>query len=204
MIKSTLFMALFSLISFTLFAADESLPVAIVQVAKGTVLLDGKAVKLGDTINKPGMLETKDKSVVQLKIAKWNNTITLGPLSSMMLNFTEDKKYTLDKGSCRWKTSANEAANVAGGKGKIFTRHVSMGVRGTDFLLKTNALLGESEVIMFDGEVKMDNLEDPENSVIVKKGQWGGLGGRYGKKIAPPLDLPAAVVELAAKAIVVE
>jgi hypothetical protein len=198
---------IFSLIllySLTLHAAEETIPTAVVHKVLGTVLFEGRPVKLGDSIDKAGLLETSEKSVIQLTVAKWGNSITLGPLSSMMLNFSDAKKYTLDKGSCRWKTAVNAAKELVGGKGKIYTRHIAMGVRGTDFLIKTNALLGESEIIMFDGEVQMDNLSDPENTVVVKKGQWGGVGGRYGKKIAPPLDLPQAVLDLAEKVIKVE
>lgn len=197
----TLFILMTLLSTLNVHANSEALPSAVVQKVLGTVLFEGKAVILGDTINKPGLLETKEKSIISLKIEKWGNSITLGPLSQMKLNFNEEKKYTLDKGTCRWKTAVDAAKKVIGGKGKIYTRYVALGVRGTDFFLKTNTLLGESEIIMFDGEVQMDNLNDPENSVIVKKGQWGGLGGRYGKKIAPPIDLPQSVLEMTSKVI---
>lgn len=204
MFRAAIIFTFILLSSLTLHAAEETLPVAVVHKVVGQVLFEGKAVKLGDSIDKAGLLETREKSVIQLKVAKWGNSITLGPLSSMMLNFNDQKKYTLDKGTCRWKTAVDAAKDIVGGKGKIYTRHIAMGVRGTDFLIKTNALLGESEIIMFDGEVQMDNLSDPENSVIVKKGQWGGVGGRYGKKIAPPLDLPKEVLDLTSKVIEVE
>lgn len=204
MIRLFVFIFTTLLSSMNLHAAEETMPSAVVQKLVGTVLFEGNPVKLGDTIEKAGIIETKEKSIIQLTIAKWNNSITIGPLSQMNLNFKDDKKYTLDKGSCRWKTAVNAVKESIGGKGKIFTPQVAMGVRGTDFILKSNPVLGESEVIMFDGEVKMDNLSDPENSVIVKKGQWGGVGGRYGKKIAPPLDLPQAVLDMANKVIEAE
>ena len=195
--------ALFS-ISITTFArAEEPAPVpptALVHKIVGSATLDGVVLKTGDLIEKPGVLETKEKSLIQLKIAKWNNSISIGPNSKMTLNFTNEKKYTLDQGTCRWKTALKDAAKEAA-KGKIYTKNVAMGVRGTDFLVKSFPLFGETEIIMLDGEVQMENLEDPANTVVVKKGQWGGLGGRYGKKINPPLDLPQSVLETFEKTI---
>lgn len=175
-------------------------PTASVQKIIGTVLFDGVAVKPGDIIDKAGLLETKEKSYIKITIEKWNNSIAMGPHSKMALNFSDEKKYTLEQGICRWQTAAKNALKE-NSKGKIYTKNVSMGVRGTDFLLKSFALFGETEIIMFDGSVQMDNLEDPANSVTINKGQWGGLGGRYGKKINPPLDLPANVIATFEKAV---
>ena len=168
-------------------------PIAEVQKVVGQVFFNGLNLKVGDKIEKNGSLETRDKSMVQFKIAAYNNIITIGPRTKMTFNLTGEKKYVLEEGSCRWKTEIKNALKSPA-KGKIFTKTVAMGVRGTDFLVKSNALFGEVEIIMFDGEVLMDNLEDSDNSVIVKKGQWGGMGGRFGKKIAPPLDIPPSAL----------
>lgn len=180
----------FTLFSLSLFAEEPAgPPTALVTKLRGEVLLDGQPIKEGDTIAKPGKIDTKDKSFVQLKIEKWKNFISIGANSHMILNFSEDKKYTLDSGTCRWKSFAESTT-----KGKIHTRNVSMGVRGTDFFLKANTILGETEVIMFDGEVLMENANDKENTLAVKKGQWGGLGGRFGDKIRGPINLPKEVL----------
>lgn len=186
------------LLSFSLSAAE--VPSAVIQRLVGTVLFEGQPVKLGDVLDKPGTIETREKSLVQLKITKWDNQISIGPASKMILNFTDEKKYTLEEGLCRWRSALREAAGDWGseGKGKIHTKNVSLGIRGTDFLLKRFSLFNETEIIMFDGEVQMENLEKPENKITVKKGQWGGLGGRYGKTINPPLDLPQSVLNSAA------
>ncbi len=190
--------SLFSfLVSFllvtNLFAQDNTPPVALVHKIVGVASLDGKELKQGDILAHDGLLTTKDKSFIQLKIEKWNSSINLGSNSKMELNFANEKKYTLTDGYCRWKSLIRDAV-TKNGKGKIYTKNVAMGVRGTDFLIKSFPLFGETEIVMFDGEVVMDNLDDKTNSVSVKKGQWGGLGGRYGKKINPPLDLPKEVL----------
>ncbi|MBY0412799.1 MAG: FecR family protein [Bdellovibrionales bacterium] len=189
-----LLLVLFTTIFLNLSFAED-IPSALVHKIVGSVTLDGVLLKQGDVIAKPGVVETKEKSLVQLKIAKWENSITIGANSKMTLNLNEEKKYTLDSGLCRWKSDVKEALKKkANGAGKIFTRQVSMGVRGTDFLVTVNPVLGESEIIMFDGSVEMSNLEDTTNTVMVTKGQWGGLGGRFGKKIAAPLDLPPTLL----------
>jgi hypothetical protein len=192
---------LISLQSLVLFLSMTSLsfaldlpPSGLVVKLRGTVLFEGKAIKEGDLIEKVGKIETREKSFLQIKIDKWKNTISIGPDSSMQLNFSDAKKYTLEEGSCRWKSFAKSDT-----KGKIFTKSVSMGVRGTDFLLKTNPLLGETEVIMFDGEVMMENLKDKDNTALIKKGQWGGIGGRFGEKIGPILNLPSEILVSADK-----
>lgn len=169
-------------------------PTALVTKLRGEVLLDGHALKEGDTIDRPGKIDTKDRAYVQLKIDKWKNTISIGANSHMLLDFNDVKKYTLESGTCRWRSFA-ESMN----KGKIHTRNVALGVRGTDFFLKANTVLGETEVIMFDGEVLMENSNDKENTLAIKKGQWGGLGGRFGDKIRGPIELPKSVLDTTEK-----
>ena len=177
-------------------AAAPTIPSGLVIKLKGTVLFEGAPLKEGDKIEKVGKIETKDKSYLQIKIEKWKNNISIGPNSVMQLNFSDDKKYTLDAGTCRWKSFAKSES-----KGKIFTKRAAMGVRGTDFYLKYAPLLGETEIVMFDGEVMMENLNDKTNTALVKKGQWGGIGGRFGEKISPIIDLPQSVLDSSEKSL---
>ena len=194
--NKVIFTLILALLSFRALSEDwpANTPVpALVHKVIGQVLYDGKILKAGDKIEKKGLLETREKSLVQLKIEAYNNTISIGPNSKMVFDPSGEKKYTLDQGSCRWKTDVKNSLKGSA-HGKVFTKTVAMGVRGTDFLVKSFALFGEVEIIMLDGEVQMENLEDPSNTVLVKKGQWGGMGGRYGKKIAPPIEIPATAL----------
>ncbi|MFA6236612.1 MAG: hypothetical protein WC635_04720 [Bacteriovorax sp.] len=170
-------------------SAAPTPPTALVTKLRGTVLFGGIQLKEGDIIDKVGKIETKNKSYLQVKVDKWKNFISIGPNSVMELNFADDKKYTLEEGTCRWKGFGESAS-----KGKIFTKRVALGVRGTDFFLKYTPVLDETEVVMFDGEVKMDNLKDANNTAVIKKGQWGGIGGRFGEKIGNILDLPQSLL----------
>lgn len=190
--RKFIFLLTLLLFSFTVLAVDLP-PSGEVVKLRGEVVFDGLPLKVGDLITKVGKIETKDKSYLQIKIDKWKNTISIGPNSSMQLNFSDSKKYTLEAGSCRWKSFAPSDS-----KGKIFTKTVSLGVRGTDFFLKTNTLLDETEVIMFDGQVFMENLKDADNTAFINKGQWGGFGGRFGQKIYVT-ELPKAVLDTTEK-----
>lgn len=176
-----------------LFAQTDTPPSALVHKVFGSVTFEGVELKTGDVISKEGLIVTNNKSFIQLKIEKWNSSISIGANSKMELNFKDEKKYTLTSGHCRWKSLIRDAV-INNSKGKIFTKNASMGVRGTDFIIKSFPLFGETEIVMFEGEVTMENLENKENTVTLKKGQWGGLGGRFGKKINPPLDLPEAAL----------
>lgn len=169
-------------------------PSAKAMIVKGDVFFEGKKLNIGDIIDRPGKITTGGKSFVKLFVEKWGNDINIGAKSEMDLNFSDTKKYTLLNGSCRWITAAKKAlkdlntdANKA--KGGIFTRQASMGVRGTDFLLIANPLLGETQIIMFDGLVEFKNLNDENNKIEISKNQWGGIGGRFGQKIAPVINL---------------
>lgn len=177
-------------LSLNLYAADVP-PTAVVTKLIGNVTFENKPLKLGDEIKEAGILKTSEKSFVQFKVDKWKNFISISPNSTMNLNFSDEKKYTLEEGECRWKSFARSEI-----KGKIFTRQASMGVRGTDFLLISNPLLGETEIIMFDGVVHFENIADKSNAFDIEKNQWGGIGGRFGQKINPPLNLPKNVIEV--------
>ncbi|MFT6069156.1 MAG: hypothetical protein ACJAT2_000367 [Bacteriovoracaceae bacterium] len=180
------------LLAFSLnsFAADG--PVAKVIKIKGKVTFDGKLLKLGDSITKKGVLKSEKRSFAQVSVEKWNNKITIGPKSEMEFDFNKDakKKYVFLNGRCRWRTDTGKK-----GKGRLYTKVASMGVRGTDYLVVSNKGLGETEIVVLDGAVEFENLSDPSEKALVKKGQWGGLGGRFGDKIGKILDLPKDVVD---------
>ncbi len=185
------------LILITLFFSSNAFssekPWAEVVKLKGKVSFDGKQLKLGDRINKKGVLKTERRSFLQVEIPKWGNKITVGPKSEMEFDFGKKakKKYSFIHGRCRWTTYKGVKGK---GKGRLFTKIASLGVRGTDFTVVANKDLGETEIIVLDGSVEFGNLNAPEDSVIVNKGQWGGIGGRFGDKIGKVIDLPREVV----------
>lgn len=169
------------------------LPTAEVSKLRGDVFFNGKKLAISDQITVNGTLKTAGKSFVKITIKDWNSSIVLGPKGIMEIDLSSKevkKKYTFLSGSCRWVTELNKKA-----KGAVYTKNASVGARGTDYILKVTKLLGESEIVVIDGEVEFKNINNPSDSAIVSKGQWGGLGGRYGNSIGDILSLPKNVVE---------
>lgn len=174
-----------------------ALPVATVTHVKGKVMFEDKALIKGDVMARSGTLVTGPRSFVRVTIKEWENAITLGPNSKMQLDLrkkTTKKKYQFLSGSCRWKTLGTSANKQKTKKGVIYTRRVAMGVRGTDYLLKHDDMLNESEVVVFEGAVNMTNVAN-EKVLVIREGQWGGLGGRFGESLKGPIDLPKKFVE---------
>ncbi len=185
----TIFSVLFLISSLSLFA----LPTAEVVKVRGIVDYQGQEVTKGMELSRKGLLKTGKKSFVKVFIKSWGNTIVLGPNAEMQLDLTKkevEKKYSLYKGACRWVTSKKSKEN----KGKVYTKLASLGVRGTDYWLKVNHLLNETEIVVFDGKVEMTNLNDTDDNALLNKGQWGGIGGRFGNKLVKPIDLPSNVI----------
>ncbi|CBW26526.1 hypothetical exported protein [Halobacteriovorax marinus SJ] len=191
-------MKFLTLCAFLLFALPAmALPTAKITKLRGEVLFNGVALKKGSEITKSGVLKTKGRSFVKLEISKWNNSIVLGPNGEMNLDLSKkevSKSYNFIKGRMRWLTGKGKKSS-----GVIHTKQASVGVRGTDYLLIANSLLGETEIIVFDGRVQFQNASDLKDSKVLKKNQWGGLGGRYGASIGKVLDLPPNVINAFSK-----
>jgi hypothetical protein len=77
---------------------------------------------------------------------------------------------------------------------KVRTPVAVVGVRGTDFMVTANELLKETEVVCFESEIDFQDASTNKKPTIVKKGQWGGLGGRFGSTIKSPITLPENVL----------
>lgn len=176
-------------------AADDG-PMAKVKEARGDVRFRSSPLHAGQIVSGKGILQTGKSSYVKFFVSKWGNDIILGPNTEMEIDLSaQDTKvfYTLGKGLCRW---INLYPHKDGkGKGAVHTKQASLGVRGTDFLLVSNPILGETEIVMFDGTVEFKSKTDVQDAVSIVKGQWGGLGGRFGQKITKPMDLPQEVLE---------
>lgn len=178
------------LLSISLFAKPE----ALVDKLKGDVQFNGKKLSMNDVVSEDGVLKVGPRSFVRVLVKKWNNTIVLGPNSEMSFKFSDAKSkkfYTFEKGTCRWKTLLKSNGK---GKGMVFTKTVSMGVRGTDYLLTVNPDLGESEIVVLEGKVEMTDLAK-KKFILISEGQWGGLGGRFGQELKGPIDLPPTFLD---------
>ncbi|MCR9206262.1 MAG: FecR family protein [Halobacteriovoraceae bacterium] len=163
-----------------------------VEIARGEVKLDGKFIRKNETIDENGTISVGKNSFCKVKFVELGSSLVVGPNSSLVLKKPKKgrRRPTLVKGLMRF-VSGDKKGNK---EPNFYTKQVAAGIRGTDFMLVSNPLLGETEIVMFDGRVKMYNRSNKKDILNVKKGQWGGLGGRFGAKFQPPIDLPENVI----------
>jgi hypothetical protein len=185
------FLSLFVFIcAMDAFAVPSEPVVFEIIKTRGEVLYGGKQVTEGQKLDQTGILETSDRSYVILTFNNGKGKLTLAPSSSLDLKVVALAKgsmghaVTLLRGAVRWVGS--KEAKLSG----LMTNQAGLSVRGTDFLLKTNPLLDETETVVFEGKVMFENLANPYNKSMVRPGQWGGIGGRFGQTIGKIIDLP--------------
>jgi hypothetical protein len=148
---------------------------------KGTVLYNGNQITKESKFLEDGLIEVKSSAYLKIKIEEYNSEFAIGPNSSLKLKFKKSKNnspYTLLNGLLRWVTKGKPKV-----KGFIRTKSASLAVRGTDFLVVVSKLLGETEVYCFSGKVLFQNRRDRDDKGIVKKNDWGGIGGRFSPKV---------------------
>lgn len=164
-------------------------PYGVVSKLLGSATYNGKSISKGAKIEQNGLLKVGEKSILQIKVPAYNSLMTFAPNSKIKLKFKKGKfkssPYTLMGGTARWVTQGNSKY-----KGSLKTRSAVMGVRGTDFIAVASPIWDESEIVCLDGSVIFINRKKRKNKYIVKKGQWGGIGGRFGSQMKKPVNLP--------------
>lgn len=159
---------------------------------KGNVTYRGKNVVKGEKLEGEGILKTGEKGIVRIKLN--TGLYTIGPQSEVELSWKKSsERFKLINGATRWFTK-----KIQGSKQKppVFgSKAASIGIRGTDFLMMTNSLLGESEVVVFDGRILFQNNSIKNDSKEISKNQWGGVGGRYGQTIGNIINLSSEQIK---------
>lgn len=188
---------LFLLTSSLGFAKSEG---AHITKIKGNVYFGKTLVKKDFKFTTDGILRTGKNSYVQIKIDKWKSTMSLGSSSQMQINITNKKEtkanpkgqfYSIVSGIARWVSSPDKKKP----QGLLLTKNAVLGIRGTDYIVIANPLLGETEVVVFDGKVQLYDRKNKKENKMITKNQWGGLGGRFGNKIGEILTLPKNVID---------
>ncbi len=157
---------------------------------KGKVFFNGLKVKKDMILNTKGILKTASNSYVRIQDRTSLSYMNLGADSELNVETNHSKaRPTLVSGMVRFIASKGKNNFV------LRTTSAGFGVRGTDFLVLSNKLLNETEIITFEGQVKFQSFLNKKDSRLLKKNQWGGLGGRFGQSIGEVLDLPTDVVQ---------
>ena len=111
---------------------------------------------------------------------KTKTLIEVSPHSKVVINENETpESISLELGMAR--AHVQKALDASDKPSFVLkTRAATMGVRGTDFVGIANPVLGESEIIVFDGKVDFTSVKDATDTKQVPAGHWGGIGGRFG------------------------
>lgn len=175
-----------------------------ILVLKGKVTLNGKLLSKQNFITNLGTLKTHDKALVKILLLKNNTLVTLGSNSEILLEKPSAKKGPRGQinhisGLVRWTlkkvTSAQDKKGAKKERLVVASQVASMAVRGTDFMSVSNPLLGETEIVVFEGRVLFQSKRNKRDKKTVRTGQWGGIGGRFGKNIGKLIKLPPHVLQ---------
>ncbi len=169
--------------------------VAKILDVKGDVRFAGKPVSGAQDLTESGKLETGTDGSVRVFFPQKKAFAKLNPGSLLAITVENNKEdINLLAGVSRWivEKAVKSQKEVSL---EFRTATAIMGVRGTDFFVSYNPLLAESEIICFDGVVNFKSAANPRDNKNITRGQWGGIGGRFGEQIGRILDLPAHVLE---------
>ena len=181
------------LVTLSLLAKDTE-----VLKAKGYVSLDKVILKPGMKLRKSGLIKSGVGSFVKIKNNATQSIIILGPNSELQLDLTNKdltQQNILRKGIARWVSEKSKDKDFQKQARGLRTTQAVMGVRGTDYIVKVTPLFKETEVIVMDGTILFASQLDTNDQKSVNKHQWGGIGGRYGKKIGDLLDLEPETIK---------
>jgi hypothetical protein len=182
------------LLILALFFSHETQAQFQVTAVRGEAHFDQQAVTLNQVLTESGVLKTEARSFVRLVHTSTRAELVLGGNAELALDGQFAAPLELRSGSARWVGSLRGEALGSEGV-QMTTNTAALGVRGTDFFLKVNTLLGESEVVVFSGQIEFISRTDAEDRVQISKGQWGGIGGRFGPKMVQPITLPGDALE---------
>lgn len=184
--------------------AAEKNGIAKIMVASPTTTYAGKKVAENDVITTVGALKSGAEGGAKVRLTGNEVVVELAANSEINLvippSGDPSDSIELVKGKVRVRVpkakpaEKGEKADEKGDKPRFLLRHrkVTMGVRGTDFFASANDDLGETELVVFDGQVEFANEKISKDAEMVKPGFWSGIGGRFGEKIHSPVKLTTA------------
>lgn len=186
-------------------AAPKAVPFAQVVVAQDATLA-GKPIRAGEKLSREGVLKTGRDGKARIDLIGFGLTIQAPPGSSFILSRPakgQPLETVQNEGQVRW-TVREKVARDGKPSFRVRTQSAVMGVRGTEFITVANPLLGETEIVVFDGEVEFQSIADAADRKMVPKEHWGGVGGRFGRRISDLMHLPREVLAAFDKASRVE
>ena len=164
-----------------------TLLLALTLTQSAALAADAKGIKT---------ITTQDKGE-KYTFEKTNTVIQVAPHSEVKIDFNSSpESIELVSGMARARVQKlAQGAKSDAPKFILKTKSATMGVRGTDFLGVVTPVLGEAEIIVFEGNVDFASTSDVKDVKHVPAGHWGGIGGRFGAKTHDLIALPKAALD---------
>ncbi len=178
---------------------------AEVLFVRGDVQVDKKAIGKGEWVSEGMVISTGEKSLAKIMFRD-KTQITVGPGSSLEINHlkkNEPPMMTLLNGAIRSKVQKELSPK---NKLLIMTATAAMGVRGTEIHVSFNPKNKLTNVITYDGELKMvqkdpaqdvndsniNQIIDSDASVTISEGRFSSANPSLGKMATLPVKLNPA------------
>ena len=173
----------FSFLCLFSFAGEASQSIYKVRSTVGAVFCGDKVIRAGDVIHKSCYLTTHAGSNVYLE--RENQLVSIGENAKVQFNGANNFKMT--SGIARAKAKKEIVIN---------TNLSSVKVKNAEALVRTNDIFGETEVISLSGIVILSSLSSMEESAQITSSHWGGIGGRFSRKIGDLFVLNKGQMEI--------
>tara|TARA_B100000886_G_C20346068_1_gene458752 strand:- start:6 stop:599 length:594 start_codon:yes stop_codon:yes gene_type:complete len=141
-----------------------------VRSSLGATFCGEKVIREGDPIKSTCEVRTQHNSNIYFQ--KGANIFSFGEDSIATLD--SSNKIQLKSGTLRVKTEVDLI---------ITTPRAQIELSQGDLLIKESPFLGETEVVSLKGVVKLSSKSEKNDYVDIHPNHWGGLGGRFNKKI---------------------
>jgi len=195
--KRLLIIFVFLMVNFSLYAKKASYGQVISLV--GDSWSGGQKLKLSDFISKKSVLTTGLSSYLKVYIASEKVILMLGPYSKMMLggyvsgNRNFRSLHNLENGMCR--VIASKKRGTRNPMLMINSSSAIISIRSGDAIVMSTPAFNESEVIVMYGAATFTSKINKADKlgVLVRRREWLGVGGRFGRKIRDRMKLTKKV-----------
>jgi ferric-dicitrate binding protein FerR (iron transport regulator) len=160
------------------------------------VLIAISSTSFAETKTSTTTIKTQGKSM-KYTFEKTKTVIQVAPNSEVKVSpDATPESIELISGMVRARVLKNIAAKKdTPPKFLVKTQAATMGVRGTDFIGIATPVLGEAEIVVFEGNVDFTSAADANDVKHIPAGTWGGIGGRFGAKAHDLIALPKAALD---------
>ena len=182
-LKAIIFIFLFSMSSV------YAVPTGEITSIGGDVKYSKRMIKKGDTLADDGILTIGKDSFVKIYVEFWRGSFVFNENTSLAIKFWkkgEKREYNLTRGRCRWIDEKREKMKEIKGR-NIHTTNAIVKILKGDIVVNYDNILKETQILVLSGRTVLQSRRDPNDRIILDKGIWAGIGGRFGNTIGEVL-----------------